>query len=121
MSCCWYTGLVLNAFVLVSLLSGKTKIKNNAAAFIGSSTACNLTNTTPWPLIVRWRDQGRWAGPCAWSRGVFSLLAEQQKICLETVMEFLLDLPILSNPVILLCMNKELRDQCVLLPFQINL
>ncbi|XP_035267135.1 uncharacterized protein LOC118224069 [Anguilla anguilla] len=46
--------------------------------------------------------------------GAFSLLAEQ-KICLETVMEFLQDLPNLSSPIILLCMNKELRDQCVLL------
>ncbi|KAJ8390084.1 hypothetical protein AAFF_G00110980 [Aldrovandia affinis] len=46
--------------------------------------------------------------------GVFSLLAEQ-KVCLETVMEFLLDLPLLSCPIILLCMNKDLRDQCVLI------
>lgn len=40
---------------------------------------------------------------------------EHQSVCLETVRDFLLDLPLLSNPIILLCMNKELRKQCLLL------
>ncbi|KAJ8254922.1 hypothetical protein GJAV_G00198880 [Gymnothorax javanicus] len=258
-------GLLLNVFVLISLalcvLCRKTKIRRNVAMFILSSTACNIINMTLWPLIIHWRDQGRWVLGrtlceimvnlkqtassasfhytsfisfsiyltivCGWSRvvdhkaflafqllfplvpvlikglsqyllstgvnhldqvnqtcfsyindtamrililvkivafvplnlyfyahilhttfrsakqmnrsqaanrrlaktfgvislitvmahipgGAFSLLAEH-KICLETVVEFLLDLPVLSSPIILLCMNKELRDQCVLL------
>ncbi|OCT67471.1 hypothetical protein XELAEV_18038768mg [Xenopus laevis] len=35
-----------------------------------------------------------------------------KNICLETATEFLFDLPIFTNPVILFCMNKELRVQC---------
>lgn len=45
---------------------------------------------------------------------VFALM-KHQSVCQEMVRDLLLDLPLLSNPVILLCMNKELRNQCVLL------
>lgn len=45
---------------------------------------------------------------------VFALM-KHQCVCQEMVRDLLLDLPLLSNPVILLCMNKELRNQCVLL------
>lgn len=34
-------------------------------------------------------------------------------VCQEMVRELVLDLPLLSSPVILLCMNKELRNQCM--------
>lgn len=34
-------------------------------------------------------------------------------VCQEMFRDLLLDLPLLSSPVILLCMNKELRKQCV--------
>lgn len=36
-------------------------------------------------------------------------------MCQEMVRDLLLDLPLLFSPVILLCMNKELRNQCLLL------
>ncbi|KAK2849316.1 hypothetical protein Q5P01_009150 [Channa striata] len=45
---------------------------------------------------------------------VFALM-EQPSICHETVTDLLLDLPLLSSPIILLCMNKELRNQCLFL------
>ncbi|GLD62055.1 uncharacterized protein AKAME5_001381000 [Lates japonicus] len=45
---------------------------------------------------------------------VFALM-EHPCLCQEMVRDFLLDLPVLSSPIILLCMNKELRDQCLLL------
>lgn len=45
---------------------------------------------------------------------VFALM-EHLSVCEELVRELLLDLPLLSSPVILLCMNKELRNQCLLL------
>lgn len=34
-------------------------------------------------------------------------------VCQEIVRDLLMDLPLLSSPIILLCMNKELRKQCV--------
>lgn len=34
-------------------------------------------------------------------------------VCQEMVRDLLLDLPLLSSPIILLYMNKELRNQCV--------
>ncbi|KAM8952878.1 uncharacterized protein RCH25_043609 [Pelodytes ibericus] len=43
--------------------------------------------------------------------GVLPLVADKN-ICLETAIEFLIDLPIFTNPIILFCMNKELRVQC---------
>ena len=45
---------------------------------------------------------------------VFALM-KHTSVCQEMVRDFLLDLPLLSSPVILLCMNKELRNQCLLL------
>nr|XP_046262218.1 uncharacterized protein LOC124068228 [Scatophagus argus] len=45
---------------------------------------------------------------------VFALM-EHLSVCQEMVRDFLLDLPLLASPMILLCMNKELRNQCVLL------
>ncbi|KAA8589069.1 hypothetical protein FQN60_010414 [Etheostoma spectabile] len=45
---------------------------------------------------------------------VFALMAHLS-VCHEMVRDLLLDLPLLSSPIILLCMNKELRNQCVLL------
>ncbi|XP_034545839.1 uncharacterized protein LOC117817313 isoform X2 [Notolabrus celidotus] len=45
---------------------------------------------------------------------VFALM-EHPSVCQEMVRDLLLDLPLLSSPIILLCMNKELRNQCVLL------
>ncbi|KAL2077462.1 hypothetical protein ACEWY4_026966 [Coilia grayii] len=46
--------------------------------------------------------------------GVFALV-EEPSVCQETVREFLLDLPLISGPIVLLCMNKELQTQCVIL------
>ncbi|XP_068104019.1 type-1 angiotensin II receptor-like [Hyperolius riggenbachi] len=43
--------------------------------------------------------------------GILPLIADKN-ICLETATEFLFDLPIFTNPIILFCMNKELREQC---------
>ncbi|KAM3910449.1 uncharacterized protein RB166_019319 [Leptodactylus fuscus] len=43
--------------------------------------------------------------------GILPLIADKN-ICLETATEFLFDLPIFTNPIILFCMNKELRVQC---------
>lgn len=40
---------------------------------------------------------------------------EEPTVCQETVKEFLLDLPLISGPVVLLCMNKELQTQCLIL------
>ncbi|KAL7396010.1 hypothetical protein ABVT39_027208 [Epinephelus coioides] len=40
---------------------------------------------------------------------------EHLSVCHEMVRDLLLDLPLLSSPIILLCMNKELRNQCLLL------
>lgn len=45
---------------------------------------------------------------------VFALM-KHSSVCQEMVRDLLLDLPVLSSPIILLCMNKELRNQCVLL------
>ncbi|CAB1458840.1 unnamed protein product [Pleuronectes platessa] len=45
---------------------------------------------------------------------VFALM-EHLSVCQEMVRDLLLDLPLLSSPVILLCMNKELRSHCLLL------
>ncbi|KAM4696089.1 uncharacterized protein WCC33_014820 [Rhinophrynus dorsalis] len=44
--------------------------------------------------------------------GILPLIADKN-ICLETATEFLFDLPIFTNPIILFCMNKELRMQCM--------
>lgn len=38
---------------------------------------------------------------------------DHPSVCQEMVRELVLDLPLLSSPVILLCMNKELRSQCM--------
>lgn len=43
---------------------------------------------------------------------VFALM-NHPSVCQEMVRELVLDLPLLSSPVILLCMNKELRNQCM--------
>ncbi|XP_040262251.1 C-X-C chemokine receptor type 2-like [Bufo bufo] len=43
--------------------------------------------------------------------GILPIIADKN-ICLETATEFLFDLPIFTNPIILFCMNKELRIQC---------
>ncbi|KAM3613174.1 uncharacterized protein V6R79_021910 [Siganus canaliculatus] len=45
---------------------------------------------------------------------VFTLM-KHSSCCQEMVRDLLLDLPLLLSPVILLCMNKELRNQCLLL------
>ncbi|KAK2903993.1 hypothetical protein Q8A73_010650 [Channa argus] len=45
---------------------------------------------------------------------VFALM-EQPSMCHEMVTDLLLDLHLLSSPIILLCMNKELRNQCMFL------
>lgn len=45
---------------------------------------------------------------------VFALI-DHPSVCQETIRDLLLDLPLISSPIILLCMNKELRNQCVLL------
>ncbi|XP_029969960.1 uncharacterized protein LOC115404703 [Salarias fasciatus] len=45
---------------------------------------------------------------------VFAMM-KHSSVCQEMVRDLLLDLPLLSSPIILLCMNKELRNQCVLL------
>ncbi|XP_044061250.1 uncharacterized protein LOC122880309 isoform X2 [Siniperca chuatsi] len=45
---------------------------------------------------------------------VFALMAHPS-VCQEMVRDLLLDLSLLSSPIILLCMNKELRNQCLLL------
>lgn len=45
---------------------------------------------------------------------VFALM-NHPTVCQEMVRDLLLDLPLLSSPIILLCMNKELRNQCMLL------
>ncbi|KAL7863764.1 hypothetical protein SRHO_G00127480 [Serrasalmus rhombeus] len=42
--------------------------------------------------------------------GVLSLL-EEHTVCQEAVKEFLMDLPLLSSPIVLLCTNKELRTR----------
>lgn len=43
---------------------------------------------------------------------VFALM-NHPSVCQEMIREFVLDLPLLSSPIILLCMNKELRKQCM--------
>ena len=53
--------------------------------------------------------------PLLCSLGAVFALMEQLSVCQEMVRDLLLDLPLLSSPVILLCMNKELRNQCLLL------
>lgn len=45
---------------------------------------------------------------------VFALI-DHPCVCQEMVRDLLLDLPLISSPIILLCMNKELRNQCLLL------
>lgn len=40
---------------------------------------------------------------------------DHPSVCQEMVRDLLLDLPLLSSPLILLCVNKELRNQCLLL------
>ncbi|KAK9517890.1 hypothetical protein VZT92_023227 [Zoarces viviparus] len=45
---------------------------------------------------------------------VFALM-KHLSVCQEMVRDFLLDLPLLSSPIILLCMKKELRSQCLVL------
>ncbi|KAM7389582.1 hypothetical protein PAMP_023548 [Pampus punctatissimus] len=45
---------------------------------------------------------------------VFALM-EHHSVCQEMFRDLLLDLPLLSSPIILLCMNIELRNQCLLL------
>ncbi|XP_037635915.1 uncharacterized protein LOC119494248 [Sebastes umbrosus] len=47
--------------------------------------------------------------------GAVFALTEHLSVCEEMVRDLLLDLPLLSSPIILLCMNKELRNQCLLL------
>ncbi|XP_023257920.1 uncharacterized protein LOC111652043 [Seriola lalandi dorsalis] len=47
--------------------------------------------------------------------GAIFALMEHPSVCQEMVRDLLLDLPLLSSPVILLCMNKELRNHCLLL------
>lgn len=51
------------------------------------------------------------------SGAVFALM-DHPSVCQEMVRDLLMDLPLLSNPIILLCMNKELRNQCLLLLFR---
>nr|XP_046181010.1 uncharacterized protein LOC124011603 [Oncorhynchus gorbuscha] len=46
--------------------------------------------------------------------GIFTLMKEPT-VCQEMVEEFLLDLPLFSSPIVLLCMNKELQTHCVTL------
>ncbi|KAJ8015016.1 hypothetical protein DPEC_G00021760 [Dallia pectoralis] len=46
--------------------------------------------------------------------GVFTLMNEPT-VCREMVKEFLMDLPVISNPIVLLCMNKELQTPCLTL------
>lgn len=48
------------------------------------------------------------------SGAVFALI-DHPSVCQEIVRDLLMDLTLLSNPIILLCMNKELRNQCWLL------
>ena len=43
---------------------------------------------------------------------VFAMI-NHPSVCQEMVRDLVLDLPLLSSPVILLCMNKELRNHCV--------
>lgn len=45
---------------------------------------------------------------------VFALM-DHPSVCHEMVRDLLLDLPLLLSPIILLCMNKELRNQSLLL------
>ena len=40
---------------------------------------------------------------------------ERPSVCQEMVRDVLLDLPLISSPVILFCMNKELRNQGLLI------
>lgn len=42
-------------------------------------------------------------------------MMEEPTVCQETIKEFLLDLPLISGPIVLLCMNKELQTQCLIL------
>ena len=44
----------------------------------------------------------------------FSLM-ERPSVCQEMVRDVLLDLPLISSPVILFCMNTELRNQGLLI------
>ena len=44
----------------------------------------------------------------------FSLM-DRPSVCQEMVRDVLLDLPLISSPVILFCMNKELRNQGLLI------
>lgn len=54
----------LNIFILVSivscLLSRQGKIRSNVVMFILGSTCCNLVNLSLWPMIIHWRQHGRW-------------------------------------------------------------
>lgn len=43
---------------------------------------------------------------------VFALINDPN-VCQEMVRDLVLDLPLLSSPIILLCLNKELRNQCM--------
>lgn len=57
-------GFGLNIFILASLmsclLSKRTKIRRNVVMFILGSTSCNLVNLSLWPMIIQWRQHGRW-------------------------------------------------------------
>ncbi|KAK1167557.1 hypothetical protein AOXY_G12352 [Acipenser oxyrinchus oxyrinchus] len=44
--------------------------------------------------------------------GVLPFITDQSE-CFGTVAEFLIDLPVFTSPIILCCMNKELRVQCL--------
>lgn len=45
--------------------------------------------------------------------GAAFALIDHPSVCQEMVRDLVLDLPLFSSPVILLCMNKELRNQCL--------
>lgn len=45
--------------------------------------------------------------------GAVFVLINHPSVCQEMVRDLVLDLPLLSSPIILLCMNKELRNQCM--------
>lgn len=57
-------GFGLNIVILASLvsclLSQRGKIRGDVAVFILASTSCNLVNLSLWPMMVHWRNHGRW-------------------------------------------------------------
>lgn len=55
------------------------------------------------------------SSPTVLASGAVFALMDPPSVCQEIVQDLLMDLPLLSNPIILLCMNKELRNQCLLL------